>query len=124
MRGIAMIKEVADKLAGEKAARDAARAAEALAQAAGTMRQEAKKAAEAKAKEEAKLTVEAKKAEEAKNPPPAPAPAAPAPGPVLATSQKAVTPVTGKPAVPEYYRPKEMWPAESQQRFAALKAKS
>jgi len=27
----------------------------------------------------------------------------------------------GVPAVPEYYKPKEMWPAESQARFAALK---
>ena len=27
----------------------------------------------------------------------------------------------GVPAVPEYYKPREMWPAESQQRFAALK---
>ena len=29
----------------------------------------------------------------------------------------------GVPAVPEYYKPREMWPAESQQRFAALKGK-
>jgi hypothetical protein len=27
----------------------------------------------------------------------------------------------GVPAVPEYYKPKELWPAESQERFAALK---
>jgi hypothetical protein len=27
------------------------------------------------------------------------------------------------PAVPEYYKPKEMWPAESQERFAALRGK-
>jgi hypothetical protein len=27
------------------------------------------------------------------------------------------------PAVPEYYKPKEMWPKESQERFAALKGK-
>jgi hypothetical protein len=27
----------------------------------------------------------------------------------------------GKPAVAEYYRPKEMWPRESQDRFAALR---
>jgi hypothetical protein len=27
----------------------------------------------------------------------------------------------GMPAVPEYYKPKELWPAESQERFAALK---
>ncbi len=27
----------------------------------------------------------------------------------------------GKPAVPEYYNPKEMWPKESQERFRALK---
>ena len=27
----------------------------------------------------------------------------------------------GKPAVPEYYKPKETWPRESQERFAALK---
>jgi len=30
----------------------------------------------------------------------------------------------GVPAVPEYYKPKEIWPAESQARFAALKAKA
>ena len=28
----------------------------------------------------------------------------------------------GTPAVREYYKPKEMWPLESQQRFAALRA--
>ncbi len=27
----------------------------------------------------------------------------------------------GKPAVPEYYKPREMWPRESQERFAALR---
>lgn len=27
------------------------------------------------------------------------------------------------PAVPEYYKPREMWPKESQERFAALKGK-
>jgi hypothetical protein len=30
----------------------------------------------------------------------------------------------GARAVPEYYKPKEMWPAESQARFAALRAKA
>ncbi|WP_428672247.1 GFA family protein [Reyranella sp.] len=29
----------------------------------------------------------------------------------------------GTPAVPEYYKPKEMWPTESQERFAALRGK-
>jgi len=29
----------------------------------------------------------------------------------------------GMPAVKEYYKPKEMWPKESQERFAALKGK-
>lgn len=29
----------------------------------------------------------------------------------------------GTPAMPEYYKPKEMWPAESQERFAALRGK-
>ena len=28
----------------------------------------------------------------------------------------------GVPAVPEYYKPKEMWPRESQERFTALRA--
>jgi hypothetical protein len=30
---------------------------------------------------------------------------------------------SGTPAVPEYYKPKEMWPAESQERFTALRGK-
>jgi hypothetical protein len=29
----------------------------------------------------------------------------------------------GTPAVPEYYKPKEMWPTESQERFTALRGK-
>jgi hypothetical protein len=29
----------------------------------------------------------------------------------------------GTPTVPEYYKPKEMWPAESQERFTALRGK-
>ncbi len=29
----------------------------------------------------------------------------------------------GTPAVPEYYKPKEMWPKESQERFTALRGK-
>jgi hypothetical protein len=29
---------------------------------------------------------------------------------------------SGAPAVREYYKPKEMWPVESQRRFAALRA--
>ena len=29
----------------------------------------------------------------------------------------------GTPAVPEYYKPKEMWPTESQERFAAVRGK-
>jgi len=29
----------------------------------------------------------------------------------------------GTPAVPEYYKPREMWPTESQERFAALRGK-
>ncbi len=29
----------------------------------------------------------------------------------------------GTPAVPEYYKPREMWPKESQDRFVALKGK-
>jgi hypothetical protein len=29
----------------------------------------------------------------------------------------------GTPVMHEYYKPKEMWPAESQERFAALRGK-
>ncbi len=34
-----------------------------------------------------------------------------------------VTLPAGKPAVPEYYNAKEMWPAESQERFRAVRSK-
>ena len=37
------------------------------------------------------------------------------------TKQPWVVLPPGTPAVAEYYKPKEMWPAESQARFAALK---
>jgi hypothetical protein len=39
------------------------------------------------------------------------------------TKQPWVVLPEGTPAVPEYYKPREMWPKESQERFAALKAK-
>jgi hypothetical protein len=39
------------------------------------------------------------------------------------TKQPWVVLPTGTPAVPEYYKPREMWPAESQERFVALKGK-
>ena len=37
------------------------------------------------------------------------------------TKQPWVMLPAGTPAVPEYYKPKEMWPPESQARFAALR---
>jgi hypothetical protein len=37
------------------------------------------------------------------------------------TKQPWVVLPVGTPAVPEYYKPKEMWPLESQARFAALR---
>ena len=37
------------------------------------------------------------------------------------TKQPWVVLPTGTPSVPEYYKPKEMWPQESQDRFAALR---
>jgi hypothetical protein len=40
------------------------------------------------------------------------------------SKQPWVTLPEGVPAVREYYRPKEMWPKASQDRFAAVKAKS
>jgi hypothetical protein len=40
-----------------------------------------------------------------------------------ASKQPWVVLPAGTPAVPEYYKPKEMWPIESQQRFAALRGK-
>jgi hypothetical protein len=39
------------------------------------------------------------------------------------TKQAWVVLPEGVPAVPEYYKPREMWPAESQERFVALKGK-
>ena len=39
------------------------------------------------------------------------------------TKQPWVVLPEGTPAVPEYYKPREMWPKESQERFVALKAK-
>jgi len=39
------------------------------------------------------------------------------------TKQPWVVLPAGTPAVPEYYKPKEMWPKASQERFAALKGK-
>ena len=39
------------------------------------------------------------------------------------TKQPWVALPAGKPAVPEYYNPREMWPKESQERFRALKEK-
>lgn len=39
------------------------------------------------------------------------------------TKQPWVVLPPGTPAVPEYYKPREMWPRESRERFAALKAK-
>lgn len=38
------------------------------------------------------------------------------------TKQPWVALPAGTPAVPEYYNPKEMWPRESQARFAALRS--
>jgi hypothetical protein len=37
------------------------------------------------------------------------------------TRQPWVVLPVGVPAVPEFYKPKDMWPAESQERYAALK---
>ena len=39
------------------------------------------------------------------------------------TKQPWVVLPEGTPAVPEYYKPREMWPKESQDRFVALKGK-
>ena len=39
------------------------------------------------------------------------------------TKQPWVVLPQGTPAVPEYYKPREMWPKASQERFVALKAK-
>jgi hypothetical protein len=39
------------------------------------------------------------------------------------TKQPWVVLPSGTPAVPEYYKPREMWPTESQERFVALKGK-
>jgi hypothetical protein len=39
------------------------------------------------------------------------------------SKQPWVTLPAGTPAVPEYYKPKEMWPTESQERFTALRGK-